>query len=114
MEEDTDTTQGAASEDADTALLIEAHRLSNAAFSLAKDYLSGTNRDTAKQQAQELEARVPELAARMASAPAALRPDLNRALSDARLDLGYILSDGRRPTSIRLHQFQSDAADPAR
>ncbi len=60
-----------------------------------------------KQRAREQQERVPKFGEWAKSAPEALRLDLNRVLSDARLDLGYILSDGKRPSSTRLHHVLS-------
>jgi hypothetical protein len=92
----------------ETELLVEVHRFSNEAFDLAKNWAAGKNREEVKEQARKLETRVPEFGKRASEAEAQLRPDLNRALSDARLDLSYILSDGQRPSSTRLLYFQNE------
>jgi hypothetical protein len=92
----------------DTELELAVHRFSNEAFSLAKDFVTGKDADDLKEQARKLEPRVPELAARAKMADPVFRPDLNRALADARLDLDYVLADGKRPSSTRLHYFLSD------
>ncbi|HXT36607.1 MAG TPA: hypothetical protein VN837_13615 [Chloroflexota bacterium] len=96
----------------DTELLVAVHRLSNEAFSVAKDYVGGKNPEDAKQRAREMEGRIPAFGAKAQAAAPAIRADLNRALSDARLDLSYVLSDGRRPSSTRLHYFQSQPEEP--
>lgn len=93
----------------DTELLVEVHRFSNEAFDLAKQFVGGGDRDQLKEKARALQARVPEYGSRAQAAAAAIRPDLNRALSDARLDLSYVLSDGARPSSTRLHYFQNES-----
>jgi hypothetical protein len=90
------------------ALEQEVHLFSNEAFDLAKDFVAGKDADALKEQARKLEPRVPELAARAKNADPAYRPDLNRALADARLDLDYVLAGGNRPSSTRLHYFQSE------
>jgi hypothetical protein len=92
----------------DTELQLAVHRFSNEAFSLAKEYVTGKDPEGVKSRARDLEARVPEFGARAQTAPPEIRPDLNRVLSDARLDLAYILADGNRPSSTRLHYFLSD------
>ncbi|HEY8283300.1 MAG TPA: hypothetical protein VIJ28_02835 [Chloroflexota bacterium] len=103
------TTNGAAPDQqvGDRDLLLAVNRFSNEAFSLAKEYVGGKDPEDVKQRARELQERVPGFGGQAQAAAPALRPDLNRALSDARLDLSYILSDGRRPSSTRLHYFKS-------
>ena len=93
----------------DDGIVLAAHRFSNEAFELAKKFLSGKNTEDVKRRALEQQARMPEFAAWAKNAPEALRPDLNRVLSDARLDLSYILSDGKRPSSTRLHYVMSES-----
>lgn len=107
MAEDTGQT-GQGGQPTDAELELEVHRFSNEAFTLAKDFVTGKDADPLKEQARSLEPRVPELAARAKTADPAYRSDLNRALSDARLDLAYVLADGKRPSSTRLHYFLSD------
>jgi hypothetical protein len=41
--------------------------------------------------------------------PEAQRPDVSRSLTDAQVDVMYVLSDGRAPASLRLNS--SGAAD---
>ena len=91
------------------ALLVDAHRFSNEAFALAKACVTGeTDADELKARAAELKARLPELAAGIESVPDEYRPDINRALADARLDLDYVAAGGNLPSSIRLHHFIAD------
>jgi hypothetical protein len=93
------------------SLSVEAHRFNNEVFGLAKEFLAeGADREAIKARAREYEARLPELSARLKDAPPELRPDLNRALADARLDLAYILADGNRPSSTRLHFYLTEQA----
>ena len=85
-------------------LTLEAHRFSNEAFSVAKDFVAGGDAVTgAKERAKDYQTRLPALSARLAELPPAARADINRVLSDARLDLSYVLSDGKLPSSTRLH-----------
>jgi hypothetical protein len=93
----------------DDGIVLAAHRFSNEAFELAKKYLSGKNTEDVKRRAREQQERVPQFGEWAKSAPETLRPDLNRVLSDARLDLSYILSDGKRPSSTRLHYVLSES-----
>ncbi len=93
----------------DDGIVLAAHRFSNEAFALAKEYISGKDPEDVKRRAREQQQRVPQFGEWAKSAPEELRPDLNRVLSDARLDLGYILSDGKRPSSTRLHYVLSES-----
>ncbi len=107
MAED-DGQAGQTGQTSDMELEQEVHLFSNEAFSLAKDLVAGKDAEALKVRAHTLEPRVPELADRAKAADPAYRPDLNRALADARLDLDYVLAGGNRPSSTRLHYFQSE------
>jgi len=78
------------------------HMFSNEAFTVAKSFVAGNAPEPLKQKASDLKAQLPQFAARMQEAEPAYRADLNRVLSEARLDLEYVLAGGRRPSSIRL------------
>jgi hypothetical protein len=78
------------------------HLFSNAAYTLAKAFVAGDTSELLKQKAGELRPQLPQFAARMQEAEPAYRADLNRVLSEARLDLDYVLAGGGRPSSIRL------------
>jgi hypothetical protein len=107
---DNESQDGRSDQTDSMALEQEVHLFSNQAFDLAKDFVAGKDAAVLKEQARKLEPRVPELAARAKTADPAYRPDLNRALADARLDLDYVLADGGRPSSTRLHYFQNEQA----
>jgi hypothetical protein len=90
-------------------LVLEAKRFSMDAFGLAKALVAGDQElDELQRQAAELQERLPELSAQVDSAPEESRPDINRALADASLDLRYVLAGGNVPSSIRLHHFAAD------
>jgi len=92
--------------DEDEPLRIIAHRFSLEALELAKSFVSGEGDPAAqKAKAGELREHLPEISKQTPSAPEAERADINRALADANLDLGYVLADGKVPSSIRLHHF---------
>ena len=84
------------------------HLFSQEAFAVAKSLVAGDTSETLKQRASELKNQLPTIAARMQEADQEYRPDLNRALSEARLDLDYVLAGGGRPSSIRLSHFILD------
>jgi hypothetical protein len=87
-------------------LRIVAHRFSNEALELAKSYVAGEGDPAAqKAKARELREHLPTISAQIPSAPESDRGEVNRALADAKLDLGYVLADGEVPTSIRLYHF---------
>jgi hypothetical protein len=90
----------------DEPLRLIAHRFSNEALELAKSFVSGEGDAAAqKAKAKELREHLPKISAQIPSAPEVERADINRALADANLDLGYVLADGKVPSSIRLHHF---------
>ena len=83
-------------------IVVAIHTFSNETFTLAKLFVAGTDVASLKQKAGELKTQLPKVAARMQEADEAYRADLNRVLSEARLDLDYVLAGGGRPSSIRL------------
>jgi hypothetical protein len=90
----------------DEPLRIIAYRFSNEALELAKSFVSGEGDPGAqKAKAKELREHLPTLSKQIPDAPEADRGEVNRALADANLDLGYVLADGKVPSSIRLHHF---------
>ena len=78
------------------------HAFSYEAFDIAKSFVAGSDPQPLKQRAGDLKARLPEFAALIPEAKEAYRADLNRVLSETRLDLEYVLAGGGRPSSIRL------------
>lgn len=87
---------------------LEVHRFSMEAFEVAKAFVTGQDPDGAKAKAAQLLEQVRQVAARAHTAPASSQADLNRVLSDARLDLTYVTSDGARPSSVRLAHLMED------
>ena len=83
-------------------IVIAVHTFSNEAFTLAKAFVAGSAAESLRQKAAELKIQLPTIAARMQEADVAYRADLNRVLSEARLDIDYVLAGGGRPSSIRL------------
>jgi len=75
---------------------------SNEAFAVAKSYVAGEDAAPLQERAAALKTELPAVAARMQDADPAYRSHLNRTLSEARLDLDYVLGGGGRPSSIRL------------
>ena len=101
--------QSAKITDHNEEIVVSIHKFSNEAFSVAKLFVAGSNTEPLKQKAIDLKSQLPEFAARMQEAEQVYRAGLNRVLSDARLDLEYVLAEGRRPSSIRLmHVIRED------
>jgi hypothetical protein len=83
-------------------IVAAVHTFSNEAFTVAKSFVAGSDAGPLKQKAGDLKTQLPKFAARMQEADQAYRADLNRVLSEAHLDLEYVLAGGGRPSSIRL------------
>jgi hypothetical protein len=86
------------------AVGLDVHRYRNDALEVALAFsrVDGDERAEAKARAKSLRDRLPDVVAAARSAAADRQPELNKTLSDARLDLGWVLSDGTLPTSARL------------
>jgi hypothetical protein len=78
-------------------------QLSQEAFRLAKataaNQSDGENR---KGRAREIDRQLDELVSKIQALPAAEQPSLVEAWNDGRLDIGFVLSDGKQPMSLRL------------
>lgn len=86
------------------------HAFSREAYDLAKQFVAGTDPDALKTRAETLRTELPNVAAKMKEADEERRPGLNRVLSEARLDLDYVIGGGGRPSSIRLgHVLQEQS-----
>jgi hypothetical protein len=85
-------------------IVTSIHAFSNEAFTLAKSFVAGSNSNTLKQKASDLATQLPKIADRIVEVEEAYREDLYRALSEANLDLNYVVAGGGRPSSIRLSQ----------
>jgi hypothetical protein len=77
---------------------------SSEAFSLAQAYVTGQGRLDLESRAQQLNGLLDHLWDSLEHQPSD-DPGVSRAWSDARLDLGYVLSHGELPTSPRLYQY---------
>ena len=87
------------------------HRFSYPAFDLAKLLVAGGDPEPLKEQARNLEALFPEFVAQKREADEEYQADLNNVLSEAGLDLDYVLAGGGRPSSIRLgHVIREQSA----
>ena len=83
-------------------------RLSGDAFSLAQATATRGGTAVDEVHARELNDRLDELWPRIEAASTAVQPILSLAWTDARLDLGYVLSGGALPTSTRMHAFLAE------
>jgi hypothetical protein len=81
------------------------YRLSNEVFALAQQAVDGTGEKAQREvKAREMNAWLDEHFAAIREA-SVRDPGLMKAWSDARLELGYILSGGELATSARLSQY---------
>ncbi|MEO9256175.1 MAG: hypothetical protein ABI305_11570, partial [Tepidiformaceae bacterium] len=67
----------------------------------------------ASTNAAELLGRLPSMAELAKTVPEERRPDLMRVLSEARLDLSYVQSAGKLPSSLRLGRYLREKAASA-
>lgn len=87
-------------------LRLMVHRASNKAFSLAQQFAAGAaDLSRIQAKARELNRQLDELWPLIQQSTANEQVDLSQAWSDARLDLGYILSGGQLSTSTRLYYY---------
>jgi hypothetical protein len=83
----------------------ETYRTSNQAFELVKRAAANAaDIEALKDEARSLNERLDELWRRIEASPPS-DPGVNRAWSDARLELMHLLSDGEVPTSARHAAF---------
>ena len=92
----------------DSDLNQTVYGLSNEAFELARAAAESGDYAAGEARAQELNDQLTGLWPRVEDAPAEEQAELSRVWSDARLDVGYVLSGGELPTSTRLHQVVQD------
>jgi pyridoxal/pyridoxine/pyridoxamine kinase len=78
-------------------------RLSQMAFQLAQSVASGHVESGIHEQAREIDGQLKTIT--LASLAPSDRLTLERTISEAQLDLLYVLADGNAPTSIRLFHF---------
>ena len=84
---------------------LELAKLSAAAFAMAQIATERGDFAAHEADARALNDRLEEIRPRIESASPAEQPALEQVWTDARLDLGYILSAGELPTSTRMHHF---------
>src|SRR5215217_3612627 len=84
---------------------IELAKLSAAAFAMAQVATERGDFAAHEADARALNDRLEEFRPRIEAAPATEQPALEQVWTDARLDLGYVLSAGELPTSTRMHHF---------
>jgi len=88
----------------DLAYLVR--KLSQAAFVLAQNAHTGKGEQKErKEKAQEMNSFLDELVPLIQQAPIEDQAELQQAWTDARLDVGYVLSDGELSSSTRLHHY---------
>jgi hypothetical protein len=82
------------------------YQLSSEAFTLAQEAASGGgDKEAREKKARALNERLDELWPQIQAGPASADPGLNNAWSDARLDVGYVLSNGDLSPSTRLYYY---------
>lgn len=84
------------------------NELSNEAFELARAAAESGDYAAGEARARELNDQLTDVWPSVEGAPAEEHDELSRVWSDARLDVGYVLSGGELPTSTRLHQVVRD------
>jgi hypothetical protein len=82
----------------------QVYTTSSEAFSLAQAFVTGQGQMELESRAQQLNELLDRQWASLEDQPSD-DPGVTRAWSDARLDVGYVLSQGELPTSPRLNQF---------
>ena len=90
---------GAGTEDLERTI----DQLSQEAFRLATATAANqADGQTRKGRAREIDRQLDELVSKIQAMPATEQPPLVDAWNDARLDIGFVLSDGKQPMSLRL------------
>ncbi len=81
-------------------------KLSDAAFELAQQAYAGKGEEAAREaKAQEMNSFLNELVPLIQQSPTDDQATLEQTWTDARLDVGYVLSKGELSTSTRLHHY---------
>lgn len=87
-------------------LVLLVNQVSAQAFQLAcQAFETGHESDDLIAQARRINDHLDDLWQVIQQAPQSDQPELSRAWSDARLDVGYVLSKGELSTSTRLFYF---------
>ncbi len=90
-------------------LALSIYRLSNQAFELAQEFATAKgDKANLKKKAEEIDKQLEEMQPLIQHTPPSEQPTVNMKWADARLDVGYILTDGDLSTSTRLFYFLED------
>jgi hypothetical protein len=80
----------------------ELEQLATEALQLGLSVARGTPSPSGADRARDIDARLDELVPALEEIPEPERQPLVEVWNDARLDVGYVLSDGNAPSSLRL------------
>lgn len=83
----------------------QARRLSQGAFVLAQQAALGQADATTLDKARAIDAQLPAVQTSQEELTAAERLTVETAVTEAQLDILYVLAEGKAPTSIRLFHF---------
>lgn len=83
----------------------QARRLSHEAFALAQQVALGQAEATIQEKARAIDQQLSALQASQQELTEAERLTVETAITDAQLDILYVLAQGKAPTSIRLFHF---------
>ena len=90
-------------------LVLKVNQTSSQAFLLAQNaFQNGHGSPELMAQAQQLNNQLDEFWPQIQASAVDLQPELSRVWSDARLDVGYVLSQGELSTSTRLYHYLQD------
>ena len=83
----------------------QARRLSHEAFALAQQVAGGQADATTLEKARAIDEQLPALQTNLEELTEAERAAVETAVTDAQLDILYVLAEGKAPTSIRLFHY---------
>ncbi|MBP8000233.1 MAG: hypothetical protein KA314_12665 [Chloroflexi bacterium] len=83
----------------------QARRLSQEAFALAQKVALGQTEATILEKARAIDQQLPALQASQEELTTAERSMIETAVTEAQLDILYVLAEGKAPSSIRLFHF---------
>jgi hypothetical protein len=92
----------------DEEFALELSKISAEAFALATAAIDSGDFETGKARARELDARLDETWPRIDRGTEPAKSALAKDWTDARMDIGYLLSHGELPTSTRLFHALND------
>src|SRR5688572_15962397 len=100
-----------ASDTTNDDLSLEVAKLSAAAYAMAQIATERGDFAAHEAAARALDERLTALWPRIETADPAEQPALEQSWTDARLDLGYVLSAGELPMSTRLNTYFQDGTE---